>query len=668
LLVIAGLVLGLIAAPALGVSDGLDRPSFDNAVRAQDDLFRHVNGSWLKATAMPADKVYIGSFESIDDKIQLQLRGLVEAAAERRDSADARRIGDLYTSFLDEVGVEKAGLTPLASELAAIDALATPAQLGAAIGRLSRLGANMPLAMAVELDARDATRYVPQLGQAGLGLPDRDYYLDADDAKFREARARYVVYLARLLELSRSGGNDPAAAAQSVLALETALARGQWTQVQNRDPVKTYNRVELGALAPLAPGFDWPGWLAVTGLAGKSREVVVGQPTFLGAFAAELEATPLAVWKSYLRSHLLDSYARYLGKDFVAARFAFVAAITGQAAEQPRWKRGVRLVQDAEGEALGKLYVERYFSAEAKARTEKLVADLLAAFRESIDTLDWMGPATRKEAQAKLALFTPKIGYPKRWIDYRLLVISKDDLAGNVTRARAFEYERNLAKLGKPVDRDEWGMTPQTVNAYYNPTLNEIVFPASVLQPPFFDPGADDAVNYGAIGTVIGHEISHGFDDEGSQFDGTGNLREWWSAEDRQRFVAKTKVLVAQYSGFSPFAGYTVDGELTLGENIADNSGLEIAYKAYHRSLGGKPAPVIGGTTGDERFFYGFAQAFRGKAREAALLAQIKSDPHSPDEFRVNGAVRNHPAFYATFGVKPGDALYLPPEQRVSIW
>jgi putative endopeptidase len=667
-LVIAGLVLGLIAAPALGVSDGLDRPSFDNGVRAQDDLFRHVNGSWLKATAMPADKVYIGSFESIDDKIQLQLRGLVEAAAERRDSADARRIGDLYTSFLDEAGVEEAGLTPLAHELAVIDAIATPAQLGAAIGRLSRLGANMPIAMAVELDARDATRYVPQLGQAGLGLPDRDYYLDADDAKFREARAKYVVYLARLLALSKTGGGDPAAAAQSVLVLETALARGQWTQVENRDPVKTYNRVELDALAPLAPGFDWPGWLAATGLAGKSRDVVVGQPSFLGAFAAELEATPLAVWKSYLRSHLLDSYARYLGKEFVAARFAFVAAITGQAEEEPRWKRGVHLVQDAEGEALGKLYVEKYFTAEAKARTEKLVANLLAAFRESIDTLDWMGPATRKEAQAKLALFMPKIGYPKRWIDYRLLAISKDDLAGNVTRARAFEYERNLAKLGKPVDRDEWGMTPQTVNAYYNPTLNEIVFPASVLQPPFFDPGADDAVNYGAIGTVIGHEISHGFDDEGSQFDGSGNLREWWSAEDRQRFVAKTKVLVAQYSAFSPFAGYTVNGELTLGENIADNSGLEIAYKAYHRSLGGKPAPVIGGTTGDERFFYGFAQAFRGKVREPALLAQIKSDPHSPDEFRVNGAVRNHPAFYATFGVKPGDALYLPPEQRVSIW
>jgi predicted metalloendopeptidase len=655
-LCVAGIALALLAAPpARGAADGLDRAAFDNTVRVQDDLFRHVNGSWLKNTTMPPDKVYIGSFESIQDTIQVQLRGLVEAAGERRDSGDARRIGDLYTSFMDEAGVDKAGLAPLADELAAIDAIATPAQLGAAIGHLTRLGVNMPIAM------------VPQLGQAGLGLPDRDYYLDAGDAKFREARDAYVAYLARLLELSKAGG-DAAASARAVLALETALAQGQWSQVLNRDPVKTYNRVELAALAPLAPGFDWPGWLAATGLAGKTGDVIVGQPSYLGAFATELQATPLAVWKSYLRAHLIDSYARYLSRDFVAARFAFVKAITGQAEEQPRWKRGVRLVDEAEGESLGKLYIDKYFGAEAKARMEKLVANLLATYRESIGSLDWMSPATRQEAQAKLALLTPKIGYPKRWIDYRTLAISKDDLAGNVTRARAFEYERNLAKLGKPVDRDEWGMTPQTVNAYYNPTLNEIVFPASVLQPPFFDLTADDAINYGAIGTVIGHEISHGFDDQGSQFDGTGNLREWWTAEDRKRFEDKTKRLVSQYSAFSPFAGYTVNGELTLGENIADNSGLEIAYKAYHRSLGGKPAPVLGGTSGDARFFYGFAQAFRGKARDAALLAQIKSDPHSPDEFRVNGAVRNHPAFYATFGVKPGDALYLPPEQRVSIW
>ena len=454
-----------------------------------------------------------------------------------------------------------------------------------------------------------------------------------------------------------------------MLALETALAQGQWARVDTRDPVKSYTRVELAGLAPLAPGFDWPAWLAATGLAGKTGDVIVHQPSYLATVAAQLSATPLPVWKAYLRTHLLGSYASFLTKDFVDARFAYVGTtLSGTTENLPRWKRGVAFVEASAGESLGKLYVDAYFPPASKARMEKLVANLLAAYRESIDAIDWMSPATKKEAQAKLATFAPKIGYPKRWIDYSALETKKGDLIGNVRRAREFAYARDLAKLGKPVDRDEWFITPQTVNAYYNASLNEIVFPASVLQPPFFNPKADDAVNYGAIGAIIGHEISHGFDDEGSQFDGTGNLRVWWTAEDRKRFEAKTRILVSQYSAFSPFAGYHVNGELTLGENIADNAGLEIAYKAYHRSLAGKPAPVIDGTSGDERFFFGFAQAFRGKARDAVLLTQIKSDPHSPDEFRVNGAVRNHPAFYATFAVKPGDPMYLPPEQRVSIW
>jgi predicted metalloendopeptidase len=459
------------------------------------------------------------------------------------------------------------------------------------------------------------------------------------------------------------------ASARAVLALETALAQGQWARVDTRDPVKAYTRVELVALAPLAPGFDWPAWLGAAGLAGKTGDVIVQQPSYLATVAAQLAATPLPVWKAYLRTHLLSSYASFLARDFVDARFAFVGTtLSGTTENLPRWKRAVGFVEASAGESLGKLYVDAYFPPASKARMERLVANLLAAYRESIDAIDWMSPATKKEAQAKLATFAPKIGYPKRWIDYSALETKKGDLIGNVRRAREFDYARELAKLGKPVDRDEWFLTPQTVNAYYNASLNEIVFPASVLQPPFFDPAADDAVNYGAIGAIIGHEISHGFDDEGSQFDGTGNLRVWWTDEDRKRFDAKTRILVSQYSAFSPFAGYHVNGELTLGENIADNAGLEIAYKAYHRSLAGKPAPVIDGTSGDERFFYGFAQAFRGKARDAVLLTQMKSDPHSPDEFRVNGAVRNHPAFYATFAVKPGDPMYLPPEQRVSIW
>ena len=650
------------------LSSGIDRAAGDARTRPQDDFFRNVNGTWLKTTPIAPDKAYAGSFDIIHDRIQIELRGLVEASATSADSVDARRIGELYASFMDEAEVEKAGLAPLTEELAAIDSVIAPSQLAATIGRLSRIGVEMPFDFYIAQDARDARRYVPLVGQGGIGLPDRDYYLVVDDVKFKEARDAYAVYLRRLLELSGQSA-DAAANAQAIVAFETALASGQWTKIDNRDPVKTYNRVDVTALAPLAPGFYWPAWLANAGLAGKTADVVVAQPSYLGAFAAQLVATPLPVWKAYLRARLLDSYAPYLGKAFVNARFDFVGrTLAGITENRPRWKRGIALVEGSEGELLGKLYVDKYFSADSQRRMEKLVANLLAAYGESIETNEWMSPATKKEAQAKLTTFAPKIGYPRRWRNYDGLVIRRDDLAGNVKRARAFEFERNIGKLGKPVDRDEWFMTPQTVNAYYNPALNEVVFPASVLQPPFFDPNADDAVNYGAIGAIIGHEISHGFDDSGSQYDGYGNLRDWWTAEDRKRFDQRTKTLVAQYSAFSPLPGYTVNGELTLGENIADNSGLEIAYKAYRRSLGGMPASVIDGMTGDERFFAGFAQAFRGKARDAVMLSQIKSDPHSPDEFRVNGAVRNHRAFYSTYGVAPGDKMYLPPEQRVTIW
>ena len=667
-LIVASLAVTPLSSLAAELRSGIDAAAVDPAVRPQDDYFRHVNGRWLKTTEMPADKAYIGSFETIHERVQLELRGLVERAPKAGD-ADARRVADLYASFVDEAGVEKAGLGPLRAELAAIDALTSRAQLAGAMGRLARLGAESPIGFYVNQDARDATRYVPIFGQDGLGLPDRDYYLVAGDAKFAQARSAYTAYVARLLELSGSSAADAQDAAASVLVLETDLARGQWSRVDQRDPVRTYNRYEIMRLDPLVPGFDWPAYFAAAGLAGKSSDVIVREPSYLPVFAGQLAGAPLPVWKAYLKARLLDAYAPYLPKAFVDARFAFVGTtLSGVAENQPRWKRGLRLIESAEGEALGKVYVERYFSADSKARMEALVANLLAAYRESIDSLDWMGPETKKQAQAKLATFAPKIGYPKRWRDYGTLEIRPGDLAGNVMRANAFELDRNLAKLGRPVDRDEWHMTPQTVNAYYNPTMNEIVFPASVLQPPFFDPAADDALNYGAIGAIIGHEISHGFDDKGSQYDGSGNLRQWWTADDRKRFEAKTRALVAQYSAFSPLPGYTLNGELTLGENIADNSGLEIAYKAYQRSLGGKPAPVIDGATGDERFFAGFAQAFRGKVRDAALLRQIKSDPHSPEEFRVNGVVRNHPAFYRTFGVKPGDGMYLPPEQRVSVW
>ena len=647
---------------------GIDLGGGDASVRPQDDLYSRVNGSWLRTVQMPADKSYIGSWEEIADTIQVQLRAIVEGAGGRSDDGDARRIADLYASFMDEAAVERAGLAPLAGELAAIDAIASPAELGRAIGHLDRLGVSVPIRMLIDQDARDAQRYVPIVVQDGLGLPDRDYYLVTDDAKFAAARASYASYLASLLRLSATPGDADASAA-AVIALETALARGQWSRVESRDPVKTYNKTATGSLAALAPALDWPQWLAATGIADRTPDVVVSQPSHLGALSTQLAATPLPTWRAYLRTHLLHSYAPYLGREFVAAHFAYTGtALAGTTENKPRWKRGISLVDGSVGESLGKLYVEKHFPPESKARMEQLVANLLAAYRESIDSIDWMGPATKREAQAKLATFAPKIGYPKRWIDYGTLEIRRGDLAGNVVRAREFAWQRDVAKLGKPVDRDEWFMTPQTVNAYYNASLNEIVFPASVLQPPLFDPRADDAVNYGAIGAVIGHEISHGFDDKGSQYDGTGNLRVWWTEEDRKRFDAKTKILVDQYSAFSPVPGYRINGELTLGENIADNSGLEIAYKAYRRSLAGRPAPVIDGMSGDERFFYGFAQVYRSKVRESLLLTWIKSDPHSPDEFRVTGVARNHPAFYSTFGVRPGDGMYLPPEQRVTIW
>ena len=667
------------SAPSAPPVSGIDRSAVDPSVRPQDDLYAHVNGRWLKSASFPPDKAYIGVSQQQHDLTQQHLRTLVEDTQRRGGDPEAVKIADLYASFMDEAAVEKLGTKPLAAELAAIDAVATRAQFAALMPRLARLGAGMPIGMYIGQDDRDAKRYVPSLVQSGLGLPNRDYFLNLDDAKFASVRAEYVAYLAKLLTLADGTGAKPEtkqvtkeseAIAQAILALETELARVQWSAVENRDPIKGYNRVDLGALPALAPGLDWPAYLASAGLVGKTPDVLVRQPSYLKGLAALLESTPLATWKAYARVRLLGAYAPFMNKDFVDTRFAFAGtAITGTQENQARWKRGIGLVDQSIGEAVGRLYVEKYFPPENKRRMDGLVANLLAAFKESIATLDWMSATTRQEALAKLAKFNAKIGYPKRWVDYATLQIRRDDLVGNVMRTRAFEEARELAKLGRPIDRDEWGMTPQTINAYYDASMNEIVFPAAFLQAPNFDAAADDAVNYGAIGAVIGHEISHGFDDEGAQYDGDGNLRDWWTEQDKANFAAKTKALVAQYGAFLAVPpDYRVNGELTLGENIADNSGLAIAWKAYQRSLNGKPAPVIDGMSGNQRFFYGYAQAWRSKVRPDALLAQIKSDPHSPDEFRVIGAVRNQPGFYSTFGVRPGDRMYLAPADRVTIW
>ncbi|BDT56851.1 peptidase M13 [Massilia varians] len=652
------------------LSAGIALEYVEPAVRAQDDFFQHLNGKWLKTVEIPADKSSWGAFYKLHDDTQPQLRAIIEKSAAVKNTqagSEVQLIGDFFASYMDEARLEKLGIAPLKGELDKIAAIKDKAELPATFARLGRLGVTVPFGFYIHQDAKDSTKYVADLYQGGLGMPDRDYYLKLDDAKLADTRAKYQQHVEKMLALS--GDKNAAVNAKAIVDLETELARVQWTKVENRDPIKTYNKVELTKLAEIAPGYDWNAWLDAAGIGGKTDYVIVSQPSYLKGMAEIVNRMPLETWKVYLQQHLVNGYASYLSKAFVDQRFAFHGTVLSGAPKlEPRWKRGVSTVEGALGDAVGKLYVKEHFPAERKARMEALVKNLLEAYRQSIDTLDWMSPATKKEAQAKLAKFNPKIGYPNKWKDYASLSVKRDDLVGNVMRSREVEYNRELNKLGKPIDRDEWMMTPQTVNAYYNPELNEIVFPAAILQPPFFDMNADDAVNYGAIGAVIGHEISHGFDDQGSQYDGDGNMRNWWTEEDGKRFAEKTKVLIQQYASYSPLPGYHVNGELTLGENIGDNSGLAIAYKAYKLSLKGKKAPVIKGLSGDQRFYMGWGQVWRAKMREPAQINQVKTDPHSPAQFRANGTLKNQPGFYDAFGVKEGDKMYLAPKDRVIIW
>ncbi|WP_394777698.1 M13 family metallopeptidase [Undibacterium sp.] len=642
----------------------------DSSVKAQDDFFRHVNGTWLKNSEIPSDKSGSGAFLDLREATVPQLHAIIESLAKNKNAkpgSEAAKIADMYASYMDTANIEELGLKPLQADFAQVAAITDKKQFPAIIAYLNMISGTAPYDINIHQDAKDSTVYVADLSQSGLGMPDRDYYLKDDDTRLKEARGKYVAHVEKMLAMA--GDKDAAKSAADILALETALAKVQWTKVENRDPVKTYNKVELSKLNELTPGYDLNAYLTALGIQGKISYVVVSQPSYLTAFSKVVQDVPLETWKTYFKWRMLSSAAPQLPKTFADENFAFYSTVlNGIPKQEERWKRGVHLVDGSMGESLGKLYVDKHFPAASKARMEKLVANLLAAYRQSIDTLDWMSPETKKEAQAKLAAFTPKIGYPKKWRDYSALQVVKGDPLGNARRSAIFAAQVELNKLGKPIDRDEWGMTPQTVNAYYNPELNEVVFPAAILQPPFFDPKADDAVNYGGIGAVIGHEISHGFDDQGAQYDGAGNLRDWWTKEDHEKFGAKTAMLVKQYSAFSPVPGYFVNGELTLGENIADNSGLAIAYKAYKLSLNGKPAPVLGGLTGDQRFFTGFAQVWRGKMRDQAAIVRIKTDPHSPPEFRANGTLRNMPGFYGAFGIKEGDKMYLAPTDRVSIW
>jgi predicted metalloendopeptidase len=652
------------------LASGVDKANIDASVRVQDDLYGHVDGGWVKKVEIPADKAGYGVFIKLRDDTLAQLHGIIdglEGNSAGLADPDARRIRDLYASFMDEARLESLGLKPLAGEFARIDAVKTKAEIPELIAHLNAIGVAAPYRPRIHQDARDSTRYIVDLGQGGLGLPDRDYYLKDDDARLKGMRDKYREHVAKMLAMA--GDSAGAAEAGQILVIETGLARVQWTRVENRDPVKRYNKVAVTKLPDLAPGYDWKRYFVAANVDGKVTDVIVSQPSYMTGFAKLLDEQPLEAWKAYFRWRVLDSFSPYLSRPYVDENFAFDGGVVrGIPENRPRWQRGVTLVDEAIGEGLGKLYVEQYFPPEKKARMDALVKNLLAAYRQSIDQLDWMGPETKHQAQAKLAAFSPKIGYPTQWRDYSKLAIDPADLVGNVMRAEKFDYDRNLAKLGGPIDRGEWHMNPQTVNAYYNPELNEIVFPAAILQPPFFDANADDAVNYGGIGAVIGHEISHGFDDSGSQYDGTGNLRDWWTKEDHKEFSAKTNALVAQYDAYEPVPGYHVNGKLTLGENIADNSGLAIAWKAYQLSLNGKPAPVIDGYTGAQRFFMGWAQVWPEKRREQESIRLLKIDPHSPGRFRANGAAVNQSAYYDAFGVKPGDGMYVAPDKRVSIW
>jgi endothelin-converting enzyme/putative endopeptidase len=666
----AGLLVagGALGAQQPALESGIDTTQFDKTVRPQDDLFRYVNGGWLATTEIPADRPIYGTFVALQDKVEADLSSLIEELAgspNKAHGSTAQQVGDLYASFIDTEKLNALGAAPLRPHLAEIDALETTDEMAALVGRLSMVGLPGPVGGFIEADAGDPDTVVLYLFQGGTALPDREYYL-SDDARFADARAKYETYLRTVFTLA--GRPRAAEDAKAVLALETALAKIQWTQVESRDAVKTYNKMATASFATGMPGFDWAAWFRAQSLGGV-KDVVVSQPSFFKGFAALVPETPLDTWKAWIAAQVITMKAPFLSPPFEDARFEFFGkTLSGQQEKRARWKRGVQLVSGNLGEALGELYVRKHFPAEARARMEAMIANLIEAYRQSITDLEWMTPATRREALAKLATFTPKIGYPDTWRDYTRLEIDPADLAGNVERATRVETEYQIGKLSRPVDRGEWLMTPQTINAYYNPVKNEIVFPAAILQPPFFDVTADDAVNYGAIGAVIGHEIGHGFDDQGRRFDGTGRLRDWWQPADETEFQKRARVLVEQFNGYSPVAGATINGELTLGENIGDLGGLSIAYEAWKLSLAGRPSPEIDGLTGDQRFFMGWVQAWRAKARDEYLRRQVLADPHSAAEFRANGPLGNIPAFYEAFGVKPGDKLYREPAKRVKIW
>ena len=665
---LAFLVLLVVAVtPRQTPTSGLDLGNFDPKVRPQDDLYRAANGLWLARTTIPADRVTYGTFLELADKAETDLRAVIEGVAADRDRqrGTARQIADLYASLMNQARAEELGLQPIAALLQRIDAVDTPRDLASEAGHLSAIALGGPFLGAVEEDLERPGTPIATIAQGGTLLPDRDYYLK-DDERFIRIRAQYVDYLASIFSLAHRP--NAAADARAVLALETAIARLHWTVEQTRDPSSTAKKFSLAALEREMPGFDWARWAHPQGI-DRTGYVILAQPSFFKGFAELISTTPIPTWKAWLLSRLLTACAPYLTPALSDARFEFFGRVlSGQELPRTHWKRGVGLVNGFLGDAAGRLYVERHFPASSRIRVETLVARLVAAFRQAITEAGWMSERGKRSALAKLSRLSTKVGYPDRWRDYRGLVIKPDDLFGNVQRARQFDGEYKLRRLSQPNAHGEWLMTPQTVNAYYNPVLNEVVVPAAMLQPPLFNADADDAANYGAIGAIVGHEIGHGFDDRGRRLDGEGAAVNWWTAGDEQSFTAIAQALVDEFNGYSPIEGARVNGLVTLRENVGDLSGLAIAFRAYKMSLGGRSSPVIDGFTGEQRFFLSWAQAWRGQIREEYLRQTLLSMPHAPPEYRANGPASNMAAFHEAFGTKPGDGMYREPRRRVTIW
>ena len=665
----------LLAAPAgAQYALGIDTGAMDTDIRPQDDLFRFVNGAWLESVQIPADKSRYGSFDILREASETNVRAIIEAAAAGSPiDPDARKIGDYYTAYMDSTRIERLGIAPLRPDLDRIDAVQSGAELVRYFAQNASSFGPAPLSVFVTVDARNSDRHVVSMSQSGTGLPDRSYYLED---RFSAEREAYGDYLETLYDLA--GWNGGAQAAADILALETRIAEAQWTRIQNRDPEARYNPTAVGDLVAEHPALHLNVMMETLGLPATVDTVIVAQPPFLAALNDIVAETPLDTWKTWARARTLSEAAGLLPAAFGEAAFDFYGrTLRGQEQDRPRWKKAVGATSGVLGEAVGRIYVDRHYPQAAAGRMAELIENLRAAFRESIRENPWMTDATKSEALDKLENYVYKIGYPEKWEDYSLLTVSPTDPVANARSASALRLAENLGKLGEAPDRAEWGMTPQTVNAYYNPAFNEIVFPAAILQPPFFNVDADDAVNYGAIGAVIGHEFSHGFDDQGSQYDADGNLRNWWTDADRAAFETRGDALVAQYDAYEPLPGANVQGRLSLGENIGDLSGLTMAYRAYRLSLdadgdgtvsAAEEAPVIDGFTGDQRFFMGWAQVWRTLYRDAAMRQQLQTGPHSPGEYRANGPLAHIPGFYAAFDVQPGDALYLAPEDRIELW